>query len=271
MPLFAIATACSFSSPEATTDTLIEAQCKFIYGCCNPYERQGTSSHDSQAECVAESKKSDDVTEQLQASAAAGRIDWNAQQAAACFQPVLDAVNQCDAGAFFEARSQADCDVTALVVGKIPDGEPCYEDYECATPNSSCTREENEEETGQVVTFLGKCVPPKKAGEGCSFGDACEEGTYCSGSVCTLYAKVGESCANQVCVEGATCTADDICTILKAAGEACTSDSECTSGDCEQPPSNFEGDSVCASDPEDGDLPADDVTYEICTGKPLGT
>jgi|GEM_PF-1948729 len=262
--------------PGGLAVTLSDAQCNYYYNCCAAAERQSSVfvggsyiPHANVDECKDEfSTVFASAFAPYEEARAEGRIEWDADGAASCFQPFVEAAQQCDAEGV--AGGLGGCDLDAFATGLVDDGAPCYASYECATEGAVCNIDTGDEDT-RIVTFTGECKPPLREGETCfdvdqDIDNTCGPGLYCDFGEgdCTSFANVGQSCADRSCdPDTAFCDFDtDTCTAKKQNGAECNNDSECLSDDCDF----FDG--VCVGD-DVGD--ETDTVYDMCDGEPLGT
>jgi hypothetical protein len=153
---FALLAACggddggSTSTPSAAFETSIEASCQKAFDCMSSYDaamHNGTAFADSYgasvSACVAQTRAfidqflGADYLDKLDASASAGRIDFDSADAQTC----LDATTGQTCDQFFDQNGAtftppAACD-TALV-GTVATGGACTIDEDCATEGDDC-------------------------------------------------------------------------------------------------------------------------------------
>ena len=156
---FALLAACggddggSTSTPSAAFTASIQATCDKAFECMSSYDaamHNGTAFADSYGtsadNCVAQTTAlinqflGADYLEKLDASASAGRIDYNASDAAACL--AANSAQTCDQ--FFEqngATSVEPAVCNTALVGTVATGGTCTIDNDCATAGDDCDPE----------------------------------------------------------------------------------------------------------------------------------
>lgn len=145
-----------------------------------------------------------------------GSVAYDGDAAAAC----LDALSalSCDRTSF--ARIDVDSLCAAVARGKLPDGESCTHDVQCAGTGARCWAQE----PCDAACCPGTCVdptpdvdpwvPPKREiGQACTATNSCVEGAFCNMEtwVCELLRTEGASCLG-----GGVCRSD-----LGCAGGTC--------------------------------------------------
>jgi hypothetical protein len=260
-----------------------QALCKFLYQCCMAAERQhqtvqyliGGSGipHHTQAECEEEYTKaycSNAADEQE--SLDTGRADWDHDKAEECLQEREKAVDECDTEGLIKALGRDPlassgepdaCSHSELVIGKVKDGDACFDDEECENhPDSFCKQNEAKSEEDTLVTAEGECESLPGDGDSCEDDPICKSNHYCNYQEdpprCRTSKANGEPCDGSEQCESEYCDfANGECGNKKANGEDCFYDDECASdycgnnGQCEDPPTGGGA----------------DVEYDICTGE----
>lgn len=261
-----VGSACSYD-PQTLEREAISSYCHLAAECCSaadaseitvinvPYYSLGKE------QCIERQSESGSPSELalLQESLSAGRISWDGFKAAECYRPSFDAANSCDLNEYVKitsSRDEEECGLYSFVTGKVPDGDPCVANWECATEGAYCDRPEDDGEGPIVITAFGNCKAPLSAGEECGSGEAeCAPGTYCNG-VCTRLASAGESCENTPCSQDLYCSLAAVCADKKADGATCEWSEECLSSWCDS--------GLCSSDFDGGE--EREVIYEVCQG-----
>lgn len=171
----------------------------------------------------------EDELKTISASVEAGRISYDAEQAAEC----LDLIRGMEcrfSSTFDEAAFEAAC--RAVFTGTVADGGACVEDEECASqecePPTDCT----------MSCCVGACVmaepdpTPVPVGGDCSGVEAeCVATAYCAsdatGERCVAKVGAGQPCADfDACQQGLFCVLDyatemGTCQELPDEGETC--------------------------------------------------
>lgn len=252
-------------APDQVCETLVRAQCKFAFNCCDATERLvfaggGAGAFRNEGECIQE------LLEEgggnclnsfvVQEAVNQKRFVYDTVLAESCIKPAVDALNNCDAGALDPNAlvipdGCEDIDGLAFGTGKVADDGRCFATFECATAESACVvfdeaDRELDEETQVLVTAVGKCLPPALRGEDCSESITDEAGTDGRCEVGTFCEQDGE---------------DFECAPLLAVDDNCLADIECETVFC-----NFLDGSVCAELLDDDDLCLEnnDCLSELC-------
>ncbi|MDF1564706.1 MAG: hypothetical protein P1V51_16820 [Deltaproteobacteria bacterium] len=285
--------------PAETCKTMAKQQCRFLYDCCNAVERDTVSGLDNWSPTVGPHGTKAQCEEQyeeiycaifapLTDSKQEGRASWNASEARRCFGFVEESAKACDAAKYlFGIMDEPECGLEALITGKVPRGETCYYDLECADPDATCVPEEPPTDT-DVVTARGVCEGPPVVGEACP-GGVCSVGAFCDQSgaspICAALKADGQPCYDPGECESGICGAGGSCEAKKADGETCIFNQECVSELCDAEPDP----AVCAPRRADGAActygeqcdstfcdpaaglcaqasAAGDVTYALCEG-----
>jgi hypothetical protein len=105
----AMASNCNFFfafAPDQICETLIRAQCRFAFNCCNASERTallfGLGQFRNESECIEESLEEGGVCgndRQVHDAVNQGRFQYDGALAERCLKPAIDAANSCDADA----------------------------------------------------------------------------------------------------------------------------------------------------------------------------
>ena len=193
---------------------------------------------------------------QLHDAIAAGKIRYDGVKALAC-QTALAALT-CDQGAR-EARVVTDCD--GVLTGKVPDGDACNFDGECASGrcdeavcpmdtccNGACLATEQRAAAGAACetdagciadAFCGKdrtCHELAKVGQTCTRDAECDYGLGCIGADelmdgnCRALPLIGQPCPYMRCAEaGARCDATRLCVAVGLPGAPCAGPDDCSS------------------------------------------
>lgn len=265
-------------APDQVCETLIRAQCKFAFNCCDATERLvfagGAGAFRNEGECIQE------LLEEgggnclnsfvVQEAVNQKRFEYDTVQAEACIKPLVDALNNCEAGALdgnqvVVDEACEDVDGLAFGTGKVADEGRCFATFECATPESACVvfdeaDRELDEETQVLVTVVGKCLPPALAGEDCSESitdeagsdGRCEVGTFCEQDgedfECAPLLAVDDDCVADVECETEFCNTLDnnVCAELLEDGDGCVLGTDCLSELCAL---NDDNELVCTAQP----------------------
>jgi hypothetical protein len=264
-------------APDQVCETLIRAQCRFAFNCCNATERQdlllGFEGFRSEGDCINELLEERGVClneRSVQDANNQGRFTYDAALAERCLKPAVDALNACNADFILgdgagDIAEECEVEGFAFGTGKVAAGEACFENFECADPGSICDPFENDPEAEEfIVTEVGACLAPAKIGEDCGPDGSdgfCEPGSFCdfaeeecvalkdNGEDCFIDAEcLNEFCNNLVAVPECDDKLDD--------GEECLENNDCVSDFCEF---NVEdNESFCAQPP--------DVVVNACQG-----
>lgn len=249
----ASATSCQFLAPysaENLCETLVKAECRFAYQCCNAAERQdGVVSQTygrwrNEEDCVRENLiEVCGFFQTIVESQRAQRFDLDEEKLQECYEPRIEALNACDAETVFDPPdADEDCFARGGLPGegKVEDGELCFHTFECATEDAVCKPAEADE--GEVlVSAKGTCEPPPRAGDPCP-DSFCAEGLFCGPNatgddVCQNQKDTGApcdslaECKSQLC-EFDTTDFEQKCATPRGNGEACFSDANCASASC---------------------------------------
>jgi hypothetical protein len=141
------------------------------------------------------------LTQEYNASIAAGRIEYDGEAARSCLDQMANL--SCGAYAMVTGNTGVACD-TPFITPKVADGGGCTQSYECISGN--CEGATNDGDTSTD----GTCMPMPTAGQPCDFH--CADGLYCS----------YDSTAGE-----------EICQPIRANGEDCNLDEECQSDNCD--------------------------------------
>lgn len=245
----------SGASPQSDPITEIaQMVCDTIFSCCDATEQGQASKYlglepapKTTAECVGSYKEH---LVGLKESIAAGRLEYDANQASACFAKLNGRCDLYPTTLFFPGLLFLEDPACEMVLGgKVADGGDCYVDIECAQAGSACfnaaepnfgkcapLRKENEPcspnsdcATGLVCSFANICIKPLADGVACEFDSECVS-EYCdrNGSgVCEAKKAIGEVCTSTACIDGWCHPDTNVCTAKKADGEPCTYAAEC--------------------------------------------
>ncbi len=212
---------------------LVESMCDSVFSCP---EKQSLETmlvvgrFKNKADCVAQLPGQIWGQQELLAterkSIAAGRTEFNAEQAKKCIATVKNNSTQCNSFDYLLTNPPAECE--AIFTPKIEENAPCASNNECITNN--CVH-------GNQNECFGRCAPaivPIKEGQECNI-TGCEPGLHCIAKsttddqhICIKEGsrKLGERCSNSqhVCEGNLTCNSKDVCAerppILKN-GESC--------------------------------------------------
>jgi hypothetical protein len=188
--LAALPTACSSAySVDNVCLTSVKAECHFEFACCTETERNfvanngfgfGQASDESSCidlgakfQCSRFSVVSDSVK--------AGRFAYDDNQAAACWDPVVEAADKCDAAGFFNAQSRLNAPVCDPFAGKglVDQGAFCFVNEECKDAGECVIAH-----SPTVVTAEGRCgAPPPATGSPCPADGFCGTGSICNGFI----------------------------------------------------------------------------------------
>jgi len=170
------------------------------------------------------------VVEYLLASHAAGRIEFDAEAAAACLAYV-EARGCFRPGTYVadetEAAGQAAC--AAVMRGTMVLNGPCLLSTECAAQDEA-TVVCGFDPTCTDTCCVGGCrtLGTVPVGTPCTFQTRCAAGSFCASdpntgfpTVCTAQSKVGGACQNQQDCEAAGYCDEGTCKPLAGEGEAC--------------------------------------------------
>lgn len=142
--------------------------------------------------------------------------------------------------------------------GTIGDGDGCYTDIDCASPDAVCAQ------TCAEACCVGTCQPKARLGQACQAFASCEPGLRCTGTTCVT-GDVGTACArgsvNQ-CDFGTFCDARTLrCTPTLPEGAACTDILQCGGNDtCVGLSISSSNPGRCARNAQPGD-PCDDTCH----------
>lgn len=204
--------------------------CGIVFSCCDSTEMMDvlgdfTPAPTTQAECDAAAKSvvEQEIFTDLKAAVAAGRLEYDAAQAATCFAKVD---GQCSLLKDTIFGNEPEC--KKVFVGKVVDGGACAQSNECAVSGSTCI--------GAMDATLGKCEPPVKEGQPCPNYN-CATGLTCSTDampICIAPRADGAACGtDSECISNFCDFANAKCSAKKANGEACDSPSACKDGWCD--------------------------------------
>lgn len=274
-------------APDQICETLIRAQCRFAFNCCDATERLvfagAAGAFRNEGECIQE------LLEEgggnclnsfvVQEAVNQNRFTYDTVLAESCIKPGVDALNNCQPGALDPNQlvipeGCEDIDGLAFGTGKVADDGACFATFECATAESECIvldedDRELDEETQILLTAVGKCSPPALEGDDCSESvtdeagtdGRCELGTFCEQDgedfECALLKGVDDDCLADAECETGFCNALDgnVCAELLEDGDACLENNDCLSELCLE---NDDGDLVCTAQPQ--------IVVEACNG-----
>lgn len=286
-------------APPNAPDTMVQAQCRFYYRCCNATERESVADfysapHSSEKECNEELGKLFRAYFAPYVEAVKeGRADWDKSAAKDCGQPFEEAAKSCDAKVFLDPYSDDTCDPDSWLIGQVGNGEDCFLSEECADVEASCVPKVSTNPDVQLVTEAGTCKGPGEVGECC--GPGCPDGfrrcrttLYCDyvAEKCTARKSSGDACdvGAQECQEGLFCDWNTAtCQALRPVGQPCNDTSECepdlfcdwNNSQCAAKLANGQAcntDEQCVSDDCDWNTDlcqapgSQNVVYEICEG-----
>lgn len=235
---------------ENLCETLVRAECRFAYQCCNASERADQLVGSSYArwrdegDCVRENTiEVCGAFNVVVESQRAGRFDLDEELLESCLRPRIEALNTCDAEAVFDPpEADEECTEAGFFPGegKVEDGALCFESFECATEDAICKPDEPGEDE-ILVSSKGTCQPPPRAGEECPDG-FCADGLYCgpnatNQNVCQNKRDDGapcdeaEQCKSDICELDATF--ERTCQAPRQNGEPCFTDAQCASENCD--------------------------------------
>lgn len=247
-------------------ETQVRAECHFWFACCTAAENLNPAAtarfgdlnrFKDEGQCVQERlEEGVDGNVLLRAivqAEQAGRFKFDAATWQTCQQPLIDALNSCNAD--FVLGDAAPTEVAEACqgipgTGTVAADDACYFDFECATPGSDCIDPALDEEVDPdpeepeeiLVTQPKKCLPPLKEGDDCSVDPdkpllptTCEIGTICftqsdGDQECEQPHQNGDDCNSSAdCDVGLFCDAGE-CDDLKGEGDACNAEDECELG-----------------------------------------
>jgi hypothetical protein len=207
-----------------------EAECHWIYSCCNVGERltlTGLNAHEESEPTCREKMTASCLDEWAVAlaSIAASRLRFDPETAQACIDATQTMASQCPT----TVEKADECGhVVAGLVGT--DGECAY-DEECSG-QARCRR--------ATTGAAGRCYDRSGEGGLCETTVDCQKGLFCwEGTtpqyVCVAVVPVGlgETCntTSLVCDQGTYCSSSSYrCVAQKASGESCTASEECQEG-----------------------------------------
>ena len=255
--------------PDQACESFIRALCHFQFSCCDANERArffpggglfGGSSFKDEQDCVDQQLKNGGECQngsEVQEAVSQGRFSYDAALAEKCMKPQLDALNNCDSNNVPEIGGATPkvpdtctgVDGLAFGTGKVKDGKPCFQPFECIDPGSLCVQEPQDPTADpQIVTAVGKCKSPAKEGGDCSDTGSqglCEPGTQCNNGICEKQTLLGngqdcfvdQQCQSAFCNDlniGAQPTCDNKLDLGAACGPG--DDADCASGFCKNDP-----------------------------------
>jgi hypothetical protein len=187
-------------APDQLFETQVRAECHFVFACCTAGEADVATAgptgiafsdlrrfRDENAcieERLEEGSLSNEIFRALNQAESAGRFTYDATAARTCGEPLINALNSCDAdfvlGDKRPLEQSAECDVegpeggdgTASFPGQghVKDGKQCFYDFECETENSRCLGANAFDEPDSCATE-DDC----RSGETCTNGFCLEE------------------------------------------------------------------------------------------------
>ena len=284
-------------APDQLSESLVRAECHFFFACCAAGEwdvATGTglvsdlSRFRSEQECIQERvEEGINMTPwgvpatEIQQAESAGRFKYASADAQACFQPLIDALNQCQVTKIL-GNERVELPSTCGTIpgqGLVKNEGDCFSDFECGEfPGSQCIDpdllldpdDRPDPADGTVINAPGVCLAPLAPGDSCTPdadnpdlpvfcdpGFAClpEDGEFGDPVVCREPYEEGDACPGFGCAEDLLCDAVDAeCKGLKRNGVDCADGDECESGFCD----------TSLAEPECDDLPTIDV--RICDG-----
>jgi hypothetical protein len=242
------AAACDPYSMENAGRTQTTAQCHALFTCCAPEERlsmagmlsaSGISDEETCNEKLG--ANSDLLYDAIAQAVAAGRAEWDSELARICSQPIIDAQNACDAQAAFDAQRNLpdDCKdengfAKSPIIGKVADGDLCYQTFECASVGAICELNTSDEPGEQLITTKGECKGRAREGEACD-RYACAEDLYChldyqtGDATCRAVSGRGDACTGgPECASDLYCSYEtSTCEVQLPNGESCSSHQQC--------------------------------------------
>lgn len=254
-------------------ETQIRAECHFWFSCCTAGEHELALTRNpefadmnrfrDEGSCVQERlEEGSVVNEALRAvtqAEQAGRFKFDVAQFQICQQPLIDALNTCNADFVIgDARPlevAPECEGVPGV-GLVGDQKDCFFDFECAVAGSDCLSpgvlepfdpdEEPEEPDEELISQPKICIAPIKKGDSCELDPdlpelpaTCEPGTICftqsdGDQECEEPHQQGEDCNfDGDCDVGLYCdpnAGEPECAELKGEGKDCTAENECDIG-----------------------------------------
>lgn len=248
-------------APDQLFETQVRAECHFVFACCTAGEADvlatgptGAAFADlrrfrDEGTCVQERLEEGSLSNELfraiSQAESAGRFTYDANAAKVCGEPLINALNTCDAdfvlGDKRPLEPAAECDVegpeggdgTASIpgTGKVKNDQECFYDFECAVENSrclpanaydepdTCTTDDdcrNDETCTEgfcivdpeaiVITDPKICVPPLPEGEDCSQNpDTPFLPSYCEVGTRCMPDKDGDLSCELIRIEGEPC------------------------------------------------------------------
>lgn len=254
-------------------ETQIRAECHFWFSCCTVGEHElAASRHPDFADMDRFKDEGACVQERLEEGALAneglravvqaeqaGRFKFDTAQFQICQQPLIDALNSCNAdfviGDAAPLEPGEGCEGVPGV-GLVGDQGDCFFDFECAVAGSDCLSpavlekfdpEEEPDEPDEVLISQPKiCIAPIPEGDSCEldpdFPDlpaTCEPGTICftqsdGDQECEQPHQNGDDCNfDGDCDVGLYCDpngGEPQCDDLKQEGDSCEAENECDIG-----------------------------------------
>jgi hypothetical protein len=254
--------------PVNLCERYAQAQCRYLYQCCNAHERQDQDSnanHSTEAECVEELAKG--ICQYFlafQDSIDGERMEWKSDEADACFKKQEDAIKQCDTEALYGQNQDNDeCAFENLSVGKVKTGDDCFHQGECEDPDDFCAPKEQSDPDTVTITAKGECKSSGGEGDPCDSTGDCKSGHFCdyNDQLCHALKANGDPCDynNESCQSGHCDENNLLCAAKLPNGDPCYQDSMCESDFCDF------ATSLCG---DEGGTDEPDVIYDICDGEP---
>jgi hypothetical protein len=253
--LAAIAVAASLAASSCVDSTVnfciesAKAACQVQYRCCTAVERQSLfgnlnvaiGPYDDEGGCVdAFTRQCEAGSQATDESIAAGRLAFDAERANECVNGRREAASACDANEIFNSTDESCRDLTT---GLVADGDPCFNDGECAETGSTCEPVEAINDDGSfTITIEGACK-----GQG-DLGEDCIDGNRCNGDLrCLITIETGARTCEQPRGPGVACQVDFdcddalscrqnpntgafTCTAPAGPGDPCSQDADCQDG-----------------------------------------
>lgn len=250
-------------------ETTIRAECHFWFACCTAGEHQNPaaaarfgdlSRFKDEGTCIQErleeGSEANELIRGITQAEQAGRFKFDVAVWQACQQPLIDALNSCNADFVLGDARPLDvpeqCQDVPPGTGLVPDGGDCYFGYECAAKGSDCLdpavfdkvdpEDEPDEPDEILVTQPKICIEPIAEGNSCEQDEdrpflpsTCEPGTICffqddGDQVCEAPHDDGDDCnSSGDCLPGLFCNFDGECEPFAGEGDDCSED-ECDIG-----------------------------------------
>jgi hypothetical protein len=248
-------------APDQVFETQVRAECHFVFSCCTAGEADvlvagptGVAFSDlrrfrDEGACVQERLEegslSNEILRAINQAESAGRFTYDANTARTCGEPLINALNNCDAdfvlGDSRPLETSAECSVegpeggdgTAGIpgTGKVKNDQQCFYDFECAVENSRCLGANAYDEPDTcatdddcggseicdggycvpepdaiVITDAKICVPPLLEGDDCSPNpDTPFLPSFCEVGTRCMPDKDGDLSCELIRIEGENC------------------------------------------------------------------